>query len=83
MANMQRNAGERIQSQALFAGVLLFFFVSGACGLLYQVVWTRKLVLLFGTTSYAVSTVLAIFFLGLGVRVGGGESFWGASGGPL
>lgn len=57
---------------ALFAAVLLFFFLSGACGLLYQVVWTRKLVLLFGTTAYAVSTVLSIFFLGLGVG-----SLWG------
>ncbi len=57
---------------ALFAAVLLFFFVSGACGLLYQVVWTRKLVLLFGTTAYAVSTVLSIFFLGLG-----SGSLWG------
>ncbi len=57
---------------ALFVAVLLFFFVSGACGLLYQVVWTRKLVLLFGTTSYAVSTVLSIFFLGLGAG-----SLWG------
>lgn len=51
----------------IFVLTLLFFFVSGTCGLLYQVVWTRKLVLLFGTTSYAVSTVLSIFFLGLGV----------------
>ncbi|MCP4644865.1 MAG: hypothetical protein GY851_30765 [bacterium] len=56
----------------VFLCILLFFFVSGACGLLYQVVWTRKLVLLFGTTSYAVSTVLSIFFLGLGVG-----SLWG------
>ncbi len=55
-----------------FLIVLAFFFVSGACGLVYQVVWTRKLVLLFGTTSYAVSTVLSIFFLGLGLG-----SFWG------
>ena len=57
---------------ALFLLVLAFFFLSGACGLLYQVVWTRKLVLLFGTTSYAVSTVLSIFFLGLGAG-----SVWG------
>lgn len=57
---------------AFFAAVLLFFFISGACGLLYQVVWTRKLVLLFGTTAYAVSTVLSIFFLGLGAG-----SLWG------
>lgn len=47
--------------------VSLLFFVSGACGLLYQVVWTRKLVLLLGASSYAVSTVLSIFFLGLGL----------------
>ena len=57
---------------ALFILVLAFFFVYGACGLIYQVVWTRKLVLLFGTTSYAVSTVLSIFFLGLGAG-----SVWG------
>ncbi len=47
--------------------VLPVFFVSGAAGLVYQVVWTRKLTLLFGTTAYAISTVLSIFFLGLGV----------------
>lgn len=52
--------------------VVLFFLLSGACGLLYQVVWTRKLVLLFGTASYAVSTVLSVFFVGLGTG-----SFWG------
>jgi len=57
---------------ALFLVALVFFLVSGACGLLYQVVWTRSLVLLFGTTSYAVSTVLSIFFLGLGLG-----SVWG------
>lgn len=50
-----------------FLMLLGFFMVSGACGLLYQVVWTRKLVLLFGTTSFAVSTVLTVFFLGLGL----------------
>ena len=59
-------------SQTLFPATTLFFFISGACGLLYQVVWTRKLVLLLGTTSYAVSTVLTIFFIGLGAG-----SIWG------
>ena len=46
--------------------VLGLFFLSGACSLVYQVVWTRKLALLFGVTSHAVSTVLSVFFLGLG-----------------
>ncbi|MCK5862643.1 MAG: fused MFS/spermidine synthase, partial [Candidatus Hydrogenedentes bacterium] len=49
------------------AFVLLFFFVSGSCGLIYQIIWTRKLALLFGTTAYAISTALTIFFLGLGI----------------
>ncbi|HOZ45119.1 MAG TPA: fused MFS/spermidine synthase [Candidatus Hydrogenedentes bacterium] len=49
-----------------FVLILVFFFVSGAGGLLYQVVWTRQLVLLFGATAYAVGTVLSVFFLGLG-----------------
>jgi spermidine synthase len=62
----------RLSQLLLFGAVLLLFLVSGACGLLYQVVWTRKLVLLFGTTAYAVSTVLSIFFLGLAVG-----SLWG------
>jgi len=57
----------RMRLQGMVIAAFFFFFLSGACGLVYQVVWTRKLVLLFGTTAYAVSTVLSIFFLGLGV----------------
>ena len=56
----------------LLGMVLVFFAVSGGCGLLYQVIWTRKLVLLFGATAFAVSTVLSIFFFGLGLG-----SWWG------
>ncbi len=57
---------------AALNAVAALLFCSGAAGLLYQVVWTRKLVLLFGTTSYAVSTVLSVFFLGLAIG-----SVWG------
>lgn len=63
---------QRAGSLILFAAILSIFFFSGSCGLIYQVVWTRKLVLLFGTTAYAVSTVLSIFFVGLAVG-----SLWG------
>lgn len=56
----------------MFAAALLLFLLSGYCGLVYQVVWTRKLALILGTTSYAVSTVLAVFFLGLAFG-----SLWG------
>ena len=38
----------------------LLFFCSGACALVYQVMWLRLLALVFGVTVYAASTVLAI-----------------------
>ncbi|HEU5322091.1 MAG TPA: fused MFS/spermidine synthase [Methylomirabilota bacterium] len=46
---------------------LLFFFASGACALVYQVVWVRQLLLIVGTTTAAVSTVLSVFMAGLGL----------------
>lgn len=46
---------------------MVLFFVSGACALVYQVVWVRRLLLLTGTTTAAVSTVLAVFMAGLGL----------------
>ncbi|MFT4572316.1 MAG: spermidine synthase [Hyphomicrobiaceae bacterium] len=45
--------------------LLLIFFLSGAAGLVYEVLWTRQLVLIFGVTTYAVSAVLATFMGGL------------------
>jgi spermidine synthase len=41
------------------------FFLSGACGLVYQVVWARMLTVVFGATLLAVSTVLSAFMAGL------------------
>jgi spermidine synthase len=41
------------------------FFGSGACALVYQVMWLRLLALVFGVTVYAASTVLASFMAGL------------------
>ena len=46
--------------------LLLLFFGSGACALVYQVMWLRMLALVFGVTVYAASTVLAGFMAGLG-----------------
>lgn len=45
--------------------LLILFFLSGACGLIYEVLWVRMLGLIFGNTTYAVSTVLAAFMAGL------------------
>src|SRR5882724_1491071 len=43
------------------------FFLSGATGLVYQVVWLRMLGLVFGHTVYATTTVLVAFMAGLGL----------------
>ena len=45
--------------------VLVLFFLSGAAGLVYEVVWQRMLVLVFGSTAFATSTILAAFMCGL------------------
>src|SRR5262245_58997869 len=42
-------------------------FLSGAAGLLYEVVWTRLLVHTLGSTAQAVASVLAAFLGGLAV----------------
>ncbi len=47
--------------------LLPLFFVSGATGLVYQTLWARRLHLLFGTSTLAVTTVLAVFMGGLAV----------------
>ena len=45
--------------------LLVCFFISGAAGLIEQVVWSKALGLIFGHTAYAVATVLAVFMAGL------------------
>jgi spermidine synthase len=43
-----------------------FFFVSGFCGILYELVWMRLAMAQFGVTTALVSIVLATFMAGLG-----------------
>lgn len=45
--------------------LLIGFFLSGMAALIYEVVWTRPLSLVFGSTTYAVSTMLSAFMAGL------------------
>lgn len=52
-------------SNRLLARSQVFFFFSGATGLIYQVLWTRRLTLTFGHTVLAVATVLTAFMAGL------------------
>ncbi len=44
---------------------LVGLFLSGAAGLIDEVCWIRRSSLVFGSTTYAVSTVLMVYFLGL------------------
>jgi spermidine synthase len=52
--------------------VLAFFFISGFCGLLYEVVWIRAAGTVIGNTTHAVGTVVGVFMGGL--ALGG---WWG------
>tara|TARA_B100000809_G_scaffold228157_1_gene240974 strand:+ start:344 stop:2551 length:2208 start_codon:yes stop_codon:yes gene_type:complete len=52
--------------------LFLLFFVSGACGLLYQIVWLRLAFASFGVITPVLSVVIAIFMLGLAL------GSWGA-----
>jgi spermidine synthase len=53
--------------------VFAVFMLSGAAGLIYEIVWSRQLVLVFGNTTQAISAILTGFFAGLaiGAVVGG------------
>jgi spermidine synthase len=47
--------------------ILAIFILSGAAGLVYEVVWARQLVLVFGNTTQAVSAILTGFFGGIAI----------------
>jgi len=42
------------------------FILSGASSLIYEIVWLKKLVLVFGSTTFSISCILSSFMLGLG-----------------
>ncbi|GJL77194.1 MAG: hypothetical protein NPINA01_01830 [Nitrospinaceae bacterium] len=46
--------------------IYFLFFGSGITALIYEIVWTRMLTLVFGHTVFSVSVVLAAFMAGLG-----------------
>jgi len=52
-----------LNNRLLFTAI----FVSGASALVYQLIWVRLLGLVFGVSSFAVATVVAVFLLGLGL----------------
>ncbi len=52
-------------SFVLLGLIYLMFFLSGAAGLIYEVIWFRSLSLIFGGSHLAVTTVLSVFMTGL------------------
>lgn len=49
------------------------FIISGACGLIYEVVWSQLMIRVMGGTTFAITTVLVAFMggLGFGSYIGG------------
>ncbi len=47
--------------------LLLLAAASGFCALAYEVLWTRLLILLLGSSVYAFSTMLSVYLLGIGM----------------
>jgi len=45
--------------------ILILFGISGMAALVYEVTWIRPLSLVFGNTTYAISTIIAAFIFGL------------------
>jgi spermidine synthase len=78
---MTRHAPSRLVSNQTYSPqtlrlVAACFFLSGATGLIYEVLWARLLGLVFGATTLAVSIVLAAFMGGLAL----GSALAGRSG---
>src|SRR5437016_13979166 len=65
---------DRFTRQILFG----LFFVSGCCGLVYQVVWTRLAFASFGIILPVLSVVISVFMLGLSVGAWAGGRWIGA-----
>ena len=51
----------------LYLLILACFLVSGITGLIYQVLWTRMIVGIIGSSPFSVTIVLAVFMAGLGL----------------
>ena len=55
----------KLRHERAVTALLPLFFVSGGTALVYQSLWVRELQLVFGTSTFAISTVLASFMAGL------------------
>src|SRR5260370_29048835 len=65
MADSQNQKSVQAYSRKAFLLIAICFALSGATGLIYEVLWARMLGLVFGATTLAISAVLAAFMGGL------------------
>ncbi len=65
LMNTLDNASSGKSRLGTYALTFPLFFASGAAGLIYEIVWTRKLIYVFGSGLYAVTAVLSAFMAGL------------------
>lgn len=56
-----------IEKRAFLSWYFIFFFISGFCSVLYELVWLRLSMAQFGVTTAMVSIVLSVFMAGLGL----------------
>jgi spermidine synthase len=70
-AREQFKAAEKEVRLSLRAGLALAFYaISGAAAMIYQLAWTRALILSLGTTLYVLSMILTAYIAGLAVGAG-------------
>ncbi len=54
-----------MKKSAVINLLCIILFISGASSLIYEIIWTRMLVLVFGNTAHSVIIVLSVFMAGL------------------
>jgi spermidine synthase len=54
-------------SKGMFLLILACFFLSGLCGLIYEILWIRLIVQVIGGAPFSVSIILTVFMGGLGL----------------
>ena len=55
------------RTRAFELGATLYFVISGACALVYEVLWFKRFAHVWGSSSLAMASVVASFLAGLGL----------------
>jgi spermidine synthase/MFS family permease len=66
---------DRVRLSPFKTRLFVLFFISGFCGLLYQVIWTRMAFASFGIITPVLSVVISVFMLGLALGSWSGGSW--------